>query len=97
MAIPLPTGFRAGYRAERAAATPRKPRTPVLTHAGRAAARLANVAARARTTALALGGFGFLDYAAFRVDEIAGWAAVGATLLLVEWLVSDGTSGDGGS
>lgn len=90
MAIPLPTGFRAAYRAERADRRPRKPRTPLLVHAARAAARLVNAAAGARSTALTIAGFGTLDYAAFRFDEIAGWAAVGLSLLVVEWLTSSG-------
>lgn len=93
MAIPLPTGFRAAYRAERAAATPRKPRTPVLTHAARAVARLANLAARARGPVLQLGGMGFIDYAAFRFDTIAGYAAIGASLFLAEWLLTSDSNG----
>lgn len=96
MALPLPSTLRDAFAAERAAATPRAPRTPVLVHVGRAAAKLANHAAKLRTAAMSAAGLGCLDYAAFRFDTIAGWAAVGATLLLLEWLnTDDATDGDG--
>lgn len=92
MAIPLPTGLRAAYRAERAASRPSSPRASLLTRVGRGIGRLANHAEKLRQAALSLGGLACLDYAAFRWDEIAGWAAIGVSLLVVEWLTSD--SGD---
>lgn len=90
MATPLPTTLRAAYRAERATATPRKTRTPLLAHLGRAAGRVVTHAARARSAALTLSGMGALDYAAFRLDQIAGIAAIGVSLLVLEWLTTDG-------
>ena len=40
----------------------------------------------AKTTILALGGFGSLDYAAFQWHTVIGWVAVGCTLLILEAL-----------
>lgn len=39
-----------------------------------------------RTSILAVTGFGFLDVAAFTVSDTAGYAAVGVSLLVIEYL-----------
>ncbi len=40
----------------------------------------------ARGWALSLAGFGSLSTAGFLLDPVAGWSAVGLSLLLIEWL-----------
>lgn len=39
---------------------------------------------------LSLAGFGSLSTAGFLVDPVAGWSAVGVSLLLIEWLSRPG-------
>jgi hypothetical protein len=84
------SAFTGAYRQERAAARPRPPRTPLLVRAGRLTARLLPRARALRTAALSLAGFGCLDFAAWQFNHIAGWAAIGISVLLLEYLTSDG-------
>lgn len=42
-----------------------------------------------RTNVLALGGFGFIDFAAYQWNHILGYAALGASLLIIEALGGD--------
>ena len=46
----------------------------------------------ARAAILVLGGFGALCVAAFLFSIIAGWAAVGVSLLIVEFLTNPSTA-----
>jgi hypothetical protein len=64
------------------------PRTPVLTRAARAILGLVGRVKwrAARTPILAVGGFGFLDAAAWTAATWAGLAAVGVSLLILEAL-----------
>jgi hypothetical protein len=91
MATPSAT-FRSAYRAQRRAlaTTPRRPRTPVLTHLGRLTARALPTWAGFRRATLSLTGFAALTSAAWTIHTAAGLAAAGVSLLLLEWL----TAGD---
>jgi len=66
----------------------RKPRTPLLIRAGRAAARLLPTLAVIRTLVLSVAAFGALTAAAWLVAVPLGLAAAGLSLLLLEWLTS---------
>lgn len=87
MAMP---GILTAFREERAAAHPRRPRTPLLVRAARLAARTLPRARQIRTAVLSLTGFGCLDVAAWQFNHIAGWAAIGFSVLVLEYLASDG-------
>lgn len=87
MAMP---GAISAFRTERAATRPRRPRTPLLVHAARLAARVLPRAGQLRRAALSLGGFGCLTAAAWTVAMPLGLAAAGISALLVEYLTSDG-------
>lgn len=49
-------------------------------------ARLLSFTTRARQPLLTVGGFGALDTAAWSLHPTAGWASIGASLLILEWL-----------
>jgi hypothetical protein len=86
--------LQAAYRDQRATRRPRTPRTPVTVRLARAVGHLAGRAlprlAALRRTVFVTAGFGTLDYAAWQVSHIAGCAAIGVSLLLLDWL----TGGD---
>ena len=77
---------RAAFTNERAARKTRPPRVPLAVKAGRAAARVLPAWATLRRTALVLAGFGSIDYAVWQASQIAGYAAIGVSLLLLDWL-----------
>lgn len=80
------------FRTERRAATaaPRRPRTPIAVRAGRLAARALPHWSTIRTAALSVGGFGCLTAAAWQLHIVAGLAALGVSLLVLEALSSGG-------
>lgn len=82
----MPGTFISAFRAQRAAATPRPRRTPLLARLGRAAARILPTWHTARTFTLSLAGFGALTAAAWTIALPAGLAAAGLSLLLLEYL-----------
>ncbi len=47
-----------------------------------------------RTAVLSVGGFAALSVSAFHLGQAAGWAAVGVSLLAVEFLSRPGGEGD---
>jgi hypothetical protein len=66
-------------------------RRPLLTVLAVAAARLVVAIGRARTAAMSIAGFGCLTAAAWITFGLgAGLAAVGASLLVLEYLADDG-------
>lgn len=86
----LLASFGHGYRAERATRRPRPKRTPLLTHAGRYAARILPTMAVLRTLLLTLAGFGCLTAAAWTIHLAAGLAAAGVSFLVLEYLTASG-------
>lgn len=78
----------AAARAEKKS-QPRKDRPPVLVQVGRFAGRYLPTWKRVRTNLLAAAGFGFIDFAAYELHHIAGYAAIGVSLLVVEALGGD--------
>lgn len=86
--------FRNAYSRRRAASTttPRKPRTPLLVHAGHAAARTVNALTaagrRVRALALHLAGFGCITAAAWQWSTIAGLIVLGVCFLVLEYLTA---------
>lgn len=77
---------RAAFSNERATRRARPPRTPFAVRLGRAAARVLPRFAVLRRAALVTSGFGALDYAAWSLNHIAGYAAIGVSLLLLDAL-----------
>jgi hypothetical protein len=65
------------------------PRTPVLTSLGRLAGRHLPRWKTVRTTVLAVGGFAWIDVAAWGVDWRLGAAAIGVSGLVLEYLSGD--------
>ena len=82
---------RAAYSNERATRRARPPRVPYAVRLGRAAARALPRFAVLRRAAMVTAGFGALDYAAWQVSHVAGCAAIGVSLLLLDAL----SGGDG--
>ena len=82
----MPGTFISAFRAQRAAAVPKRPRTPLLTHLGRFAARALPTWAGLRTFTLSAAGFGALTAAAWTLALPAGLATLGVSLLLLEYL-----------
>lgn len=80
------------FRSVRADARPKKPRTPITIRLARAAAKALPRWSALRRVGLVLGGFGALDYAAWQVNQIAGCAAIGISLLIIDAL--SGADGD---
>lgn len=95
------------FRTERAAVSSnghraRRERTPILAHFGRAATATARFAARrlprwhaVRTAIMSTTGFGLLTAAAWQLHLVAGLAAAGVSLLILEALNAGGGGGDG--
>lgn len=79
-------GVRQAYRAERAAATPKPPRTPLTIRAAQWAARRLPAWPALRRVVLVLAGFGLLVAAAWQVSLTLGLVAAGVSLLVVEAL-----------
>ena len=79
------TGTWAQARAGRPA---RVARTPLLLMFVAWCGRHLPTVARARSAVMQIGAFGFLCYAAFQWDTIAGFVAVGVSLLVLEALLS---------
>ncbi|TDC47649.1 hypothetical protein E1281_25960 [Actinomadura sp. KC345] len=77
------------YRAERATATPKRPRTPLLTHIGRFAARALPTWEGLRRFTLSVTGFGCLTAAAWTIALPAGLLTLGLSLLLLEYLTAE--------
>lgn len=82
----LTQNFAQAWTAGRAARATRRPRTPLLAHAGRALGRILPTWDGIRRVTLSLSGFGSISYAAWTVNEAAGYAAAGLSLLILEWL-----------
>lgn len=78
--------FTGAYRAQRAVAKPKRPRTPLLARLGRLAARALPTWQGFRTFTLSTAGFGALTAAAWTIALPAGLAAAGVSLLLLEYL-----------
>lgn len=87
MATPAITA-RQAFHAERQAraGTPRPPRTPLTVRAARLAARVLPRWSTIRTATLSASGFGLLTAAAWQVHTVAGLAAAGISLLVLEAL-----------
>ncbi|WP_049562226.1 hypothetical protein [Nonomuraea sp. SBT364] len=79
-------GFRQAFRTERAAATPRPPRTPLAVRAARWLARRLPAWPAIRTLLLSVAGFGMLTAAAWTLHVAAGLAVGGVSLLVLEAL-----------
>lgn len=82
--------FTGAYRAERATARPRKHRTPLLTRAGRQAARILPGLIALRTLLLSVCGFGLITAAFWTLNLAAGLAASGISFLVLEYLTASG-------
>lgn len=80
--------FGAG-RAAQAAAKPDRRREAILVRLARLAGRRLPTLRRARTALLQVAGFGFLDYSVWGWNHLVGYAAVGASLLILEALGGD--------
>lgn len=74
------------FRSERAAATPKPARTPLTVRAARWAARRLPRWQAARTATLSVSGFGLISAAAWHLHTVAGLAAAGVSLLILEAL-----------
>lgn len=77
------------WRESRAESAARPPRTPLLVKAARVAARVLPTWRRARTATLQVTAFGFIDYAVFEWKPLAGFLAIGVSLLVLEALGGD--------
>ncbi len=77
------------WRAGRAERVTRPARPAVLTTIVKYAARKLPRWRQIRTAAMSAAGFGFVDYAVYGWNHLAGWAAVGVSLLLLEVLGKD--------
>jgi hypothetical protein len=76
---------RSAYRQGRAERRPSR-RTPLAVRLARVAGRVLPTWKRVRTTALYLGGFTFLDVAAWQLHYIAGLISIGVSLFAIELL-----------
>ncbi|MEV0618552.1 hypothetical protein AB0I81_34855 [Nonomuraea sp. NPDC050404] len=61
----------------------------ILSRAARHAGRILPTWRRARTFVLQVGGLGLIDYALWELHVVAGIAAAGVSLLLLEWAGRD--------
>lgn len=89
--------FRASFRQARTdrAAKRRPPRTPLAVHLGRILAKALPSLAALRTAVLSLAGFGLIDYAVWTWSHGVGYAAIGVSVLAVEYLISSDRGGGG--
>lgn len=78
--------LRQAYRAERAVATPRPPRTPLTIRAAQWAAKHLPRWSTIRTAVLSTAGFGCLTAAAWLLHIVAGLAVLGISFFLLEAL-----------
>lgn len=76
-------------RTERAA-RPARTRAAVLPAIVKAIATRAPSWKRSRSALLQVAGFGFLDYAVYGWNHLAGFAAIGVSLFVLEALSGDG-------
>lgn len=74
------------WRNGRAERVTRPAREPVLVKAVKFAARRLPTLRRARTAAMQVTAFGFLDYAAWSWHHLFGYVAIGVSLLILEAL-----------
>jgi hypothetical protein len=81
--------FTDGRTAKVAKRRARGPRTPILSKLARALGRVTPGLADVRTFTLQVGGLGFADYAAFEWHHTVGYLAIGASLLLLDFLHGD--------
>ncbi len=79
----------ATWAGARAARKTRPARTPLLIRLVTWFASVLPSWPKVRTTVMQVAAFGFLDYAAWRWSLIAGCAAIGVSLLILEALGSD--------
>jgi len=84
------TSIAEAWAGGRAARSTRPARTPVLVVIARTLAALLPTWGRTRRVVLQVGGFAFLDFTAYQWSHLAGYAAIGISLLIVEWLTSGG-------
>jgi hypothetical protein len=79
----------AAFRVARTTSKPRKPRTPLIVKLARFAGRVLPRWANVRRFTLHVGGFAAIDYALYEVAAPAGYAAIGVSLLLLDYLAGD--------
>lgn len=98
MALAQLTASYRQARTDRAAnAARRPPRTPLAVHIGRGLARITPRLAALRTAVLSVAGFGCIDYAAWLWIHAAGYAAIGVSILAVEYLITSDSRRGGGA
>lgn len=78
--------YTAAWAAGRAQRRDKTARTPVLAAVVQAVARRAPSWKRTRTSVYTLGGLGLIDYAVYEWNHLAGYAAAGLSLLILEWV-----------
>jgi len=79
----------AAWQEGRKARATRPPRRPIVFRLTALAARVLPTWKRVRTVALTATGFGFVDFAAWSWHHIAGYLAIGVSLLVMEALGGD--------
>lgn len=77
------------FKAQRATRRPRKPRTPIVVSLARLAARVLPRFATVRRVALHIGAFAAIDYGLWGLSHVAGFIAVGVSLLLLDFLAGE--------
>lgn len=78
--------FTGAYAEGRAKKARRHPRTPLLVKLGRVMGRRLPSYQAVKTNVMVTGGLGFMDYAAFEWHHIVGYLAIGASLLLLDYV-----------
>lgn len=78
--------FADGRATKAARARVKTNRTPLLSKLGRALGRRLPALGDIKTFTLQVGGLGFADYAAYGWHHLVGYLAIGASLLLLDFL-----------
>lgn len=82
------TSMSEAWAGARAARATRPARTPVLLRLVTSLAAILPTWGRLRTVVLQVAGFAFLDFTAYQASHLAGYAAIGVSLFVLEWLTS---------
>lgn len=77
------------FKEQRAERRPRKPRTPLVVSLAKLAARVLPRFATVRRVVLHLGAFATIDYGMWELSRVAGFIAIGVSLLLLDYLVGE--------